>query len=177
MDMDEFLLARIVEDEAWGGQPHADERATLARQGSLHSAAGLHRSPCTSWRVLADCDAKRRIIEWHRPLQADNPDRPDQVLIFGSECEHEGLLPRVAARVSEQLAGFGRRAGTRCRARRASRNDPQLGHRWHDAPAQVSAGAFRTAVARGPSSDRSRSCSSRRRRRLGALGAPSWVRR
>jgi hypothetical protein len=66
---------------------------------------------------------------------------------------------------------------TRRRARRASRNDPQLGRRRHDAMPTCPASALRTAVPRGAPSDRSPSCSGLRHRRLRGVGAPSWVRR
>ncbi len=49
MTLTEFLLARIAEDEAG------------ARQGQRHG--GVQAAVCT--RVLAECEAKRRIVELH----------------------------------------------------------------------------------------------------------------
>ena len=49
LTLTDFLLARIAEDEA-------DARAGLVAEGS--------------WRVLAECEAKRRIVELHSIREA-----------------------------------------------------------------------------------------------------------
>jgi len=78
MTITEFLLARVAEDEelaraAQGdtsypqfGDSAAEEVLELARSEGA-TAAGLdHLREWMPARVLAECEAKRRIIEWHK---------------------------------------------------------------------------------------------------------------
>lgn len=65
-DIIEFLEARVAEDEA--------AAAELAEIGPGHQAIGtrLEVSPFTAARLLAECAAKRRILE-NVPLVTDIP--------------------------------------------------------------------------------------------------------
>ena len=63
MDLSEFLLARIAEDEAW---------ATSAWREQSH-AGGCDVCGASFPRLLAECEAKRRIVEHHRSNDDDWP--------------------------------------------------------------------------------------------------------
>lgn len=65
-DIIEFIAARIAEDEAAAGE--------LEESGPGHSAVPTHLevSPFTAARVLAECAAKRKILE-NVPLVTDIP--------------------------------------------------------------------------------------------------------
>jgi hypothetical protein len=56
MTLTEFLLARITEDEARAPVP-----SWTSDDGGCLDCGGQSES-----RVLAECEAKRRIVEWHR---------------------------------------------------------------------------------------------------------------
>ena len=62
----EFLLARIAEDEAIG----RDWRHHPGKV-QVHGGGTGYLAICDPARVLADCEAKRRIVEEHRPLRQD----------------------------------------------------------------------------------------------------------
>lgn len=69
MNITEFLLARIAEDE---------DRAKMARgwqTGSRHEGQPLdwsiHMDRWSPDRVLAECETKRRIVELHRAANGD----------------------------------------------------------------------------------------------------------
>jgi hypothetical protein len=67
MTLDEFLFARIAEDEA-ASTPHRE-----ATGGEWHSyrCDWLYGSECDCGHpahVLAECEAKRQIVELHMPL-------------------------------------------------------------------------------------------------------------
>lgn len=61
-DLAEFLLARIAEDEAnW--------RAVLDREREGTPATLVHGEHWAT-RVLAECSAKRKIVERHKPVRS-----------------------------------------------------------------------------------------------------------
>lgn len=69
MDIAEFLLARIAEDEAKAQEIRAfTDRAAVARLSDHGTGVLLGEvvvfDPA---RVLAECEAKRRIVELHKP--------------------------------------------------------------------------------------------------------------
>lgn len=67
MTLTEFLLARIEEDEGAA-------RSVASDDGWYDDAsAGLHHARWTTARVLAECEAKRRIVERY----SDNASSPD----------------------------------------------------------------------------------------------------
>lgn len=68
MTLTEFLLARIAEDEARARKIHADRCETPAE--TIADSMGRPMGPWCDcdWhvaRVLAECEAKRRILELH----------------------------------------------------------------------------------------------------------------
>ncbi len=73
MTIVEFLLASIAEDEAVARDYAAEDNATVDHEHQVRWAEA---------RVLAECEAKRRIIEEHRPRVV----RP-VVDIYDDECE------------------------------------------------------------------------------------------
>jgi hypothetical protein len=64
-DLIEFLMARIAEDEEW---------ARLSA-GPLYSDAEPG-TPGYSGRVLAECEAKRNLLNWHRQYDTDEAGEP-----------------------------------------------------------------------------------------------------
>ena len=70
MTLAEFLLARIAEDEAVAKSVHEVEpKSAAAVFTSLAAPTGtVEMSPA---RVLAECEAKRRIVELHSNAGAD----------------------------------------------------------------------------------------------------------
>lgn len=56
MTITEFLLARISEDETW---------AHVVQSSGIHITQGPSTSASSAARVLAECEAKRRIVELH----------------------------------------------------------------------------------------------------------------
>ena len=68
MTLTDFLLARIAEDEAVARQAEADSAAA----GGDPSILGEYYDPA---RVLAECEAKRRIVEMHHSTPAPGVDR------------------------------------------------------------------------------------------------------
>lgn len=82
VNLTEFLLARIAEDEAvargaieghparsaswWDDQDDEDgPMPSLGIDGSCSLQQALHIARFDPARVLAECEAKRRIVEWH----------------------------------------------------------------------------------------------------------------
>ncbi|MFF2621228.1 DUF6221 family protein [Oerskovia jenensis] len=61
MRLTEFLLARIAEDEAAAREEDADYAATTL----LPTYDSEHQARWNTERVLAECEAKRRIVELH----------------------------------------------------------------------------------------------------------------
>lgn len=66
MTLTEFLTARIAEDEATAREEDAD----FANTSLLPTYDSEHQARWHTGRVLAECEAKRRIIERCRPLVA-----------------------------------------------------------------------------------------------------------
>lgn len=70
----EFLLARVAEDEAVAGETHGEHRwiepddihgdSWVITEGDVEFVAYM-----TPDRVLAECEAKRRIVEMHKPYR------------------------------------------------------------------------------------------------------------
>lgn len=83
MTLTEFLLARIAEDEAAASEcARATEREPVslrATDGQATSSALSAMEHIVRWdtrRVMAECEAKRRIVETHNEAEswyADNP--------------------------------------------------------------------------------------------------------
>lgn len=68
MALTEFLLARIAEDEAVAREAMADDRRALYGLANLPTPTYTH---VVSWgpdRVLAECEAKRQIVERMQPF-------------------------------------------------------------------------------------------------------------
>jgi hypothetical protein len=88
MTLTEFLLARIAEDEAEIANP---EWATLPSDGWMGHAAAWGRP-----RALAECEAKRLIVEDFEVYAADYRAAPSD---FAAGRRHAALLAasRVAA--------------------------------------------------------------------------------
>jgi len=83
-DLTEFLLARIAEDEAVAMEARPEEYLSTRDRSGLRPGLtnGYAHVECTSGRVLAECDAKRQLIELTIPYvnkllalpYADHPD-------------------------------------------------------------------------------------------------------
>lgn len=88
----EFLLARIEEDE---------ERASLVTVQSVDMSDNVPkiRHRAIRDRVLAECEAKRRIVEWHQswPVLVETPVEMDPVTAADDPAT-------MAMRVSQRLA-------------------------------------------------------------------------
>lgn len=84
----EFLLARIAEDEAWAGAEigRNHERAAVEAWSMGASSLIVTNGPGSPRRVLAECEAKRRIVDAH-PLVTD----PSRLIPVWT-----GLTPGVA---------------------------------------------------------------------------------
>lgn len=87
MNLTEFLLARIAEDEAvgqserdWMRDRYPGESDNQAHELQVDSDGWVNIS---AGRVLFECYAKRRIVHEHGPLNV-HPDDPT----FCSACEH-----------------------------------------------------------------------------------------
>jgi hypothetical protein len=81
MSLTEFLLARIAEDETWANDSASPDYSDLEPGTPGHSG-----------RILAECEAKRRIVEMHSKT-AISWSTPDGRLAKGDEerlvyCEH-----------------------------------------------------------------------------------------
>ena len=63
MTLTDFILARIAEDEAVASR--AGSFAPWSEPFQTDNYGHLTVQPD---RVLAECEAKRRIVEWHKPL-------------------------------------------------------------------------------------------------------------
>jgi hypothetical protein len=67
MQLTDFLLARIAEDEAvYRGAMHMG-----CVEDDSDGPNVIHSATCPN-RVLAECDAKRRIVERHEPLRSEH---------------------------------------------------------------------------------------------------------
>jgi hypothetical protein len=73
----DFLLARIAEDETWAVNAGNDFLPSV----EIGSTA----------RVLAECEAKRRIVEWHRLI--DGLDAEDNPVRGCCNCIASGAVP------------------------------------------------------------------------------------
>lgn len=64
----EFLLARIAEDEAWASMDirRDHERAAVEAWSMGASSLIVTNGPGSPRRVLAECEAKRWVVELHR---------------------------------------------------------------------------------------------------------------
>lgn len=91
MELTEFLLARIEEDEA--------------RAGGVHTAADDDLAVCVCGypaRVLADCEAKRRIVElretaaYHVEQFAAAADDPFRIVYTTSLSTYDAVLRSLA---------------------------------------------------------------------------------
>ena len=95
MTLTDFLLARIAEDEAAAGE---SLRATRREAVSLRPTDGQATTSALSYmefivrwppaRVLAECEAKRRVIE-----ECDDYDNPSEVLILADQILRHLALP------------------------------------------------------------------------------------
>ena len=111
-DLAAFLLARIAEDEAAARVAVADsglidaaKRADTAAQGRAADCAHIARHDPA--RVLAECAAKRRIVEDHRSFDANDwpHNRPRLICtrcydgdnVFGDEAMYPCLTLRALA--------------------------------------------------------------------------------
>jgi hypothetical protein len=81
-DLAEFLLARIAEDEEVA-RSGAERTYPGFESWKLHNQLNTYAfgqpAPviASRARVLAECEAKRRIVAWHRLIDGlDNEDRP-----------------------------------------------------------------------------------------------------
>lgn len=110
MTLIEFLLARIAEDEATGQAAMYDEADDLNQPHSLtcgYRATELSVTPACmcGWpsRLLAECDAKRRIIEWHQnwPVLAEREPEFDPPMQGGIRA---GLVEQATFRTTKQIA-------------------------------------------------------------------------
>lgn len=90
MNLTEFLLARITEDEA------------VARRGSRHNAREVYANDnygcllVDPARVLAECEAKRRIVERCRPFVAVVWRESDRLLASAFDETHMPTLAHSA---------------------------------------------------------------------------------
>ncbi|MCW2785228.1 MAG: hypothetical protein JWP74_1745 [Marmoricola sp.] len=78
MTLTEFLLARVAEDEA------------VAERVYLWSGAGLDDFDELGDRVLAECEAKRRIVEEHAPAE-HNPALCGTCVVWADQYEASGI--------------------------------------------------------------------------------------
>ena len=94
MTIVEFLLARIAEDERCAnnargllGVETAWHEADVLRQRGLTRADAQHMARWSARRVLAECQAKRAIIE--REVEEETDYAPPQSLVLGDQIlEH-----------------------------------------------------------------------------------------
>lgn len=112
MTITEFLLARIMEDEAVARDAHYDgqrwvpeEEAVVAADRDLDPILYLDRKRdayhAANWspaRVLAECEAKRRIVEFHKSW----PVLVDSEPTFEADESYDPS--RMAFRMSKQIA-------------------------------------------------------------------------
>lgn len=104
MNPTEFLLARIAEDEAEERrlQDEPELADPYAEQAPQHSI---------NWRILAECEAKRRIVELHkRKLDlegCDNCHAEFQVTAMGFPCPTIEALLTVYADHPDHRAEWG----------------------------------------------------------------------
>ena len=74
MDLTEFLLARIAEDEAVAQEaaeaPGADRLGSAVEEVEDFTWGAMGQVAMSASRMLAECEAKRRIVEWHKPMKA-----------------------------------------------------------------------------------------------------------
>ena len=90
MTITEFLLARIAEDEATASQ-RIDREVSLMRRDGLPDTT-RDNLPASWRRPLAECEAKRRIVELH-PIYHEGPRLldvgiPNGVALGGCETCH-----------------------------------------------------------------------------------------
>lgn len=103
----EFLLTRIAEDERLA-QRAAGRSAGFAWHGDWSSGDVRVRQMVTQFnpaRVLAECEAKRRIIEWHKawPVLVETPPTFDQG--DGESYDYErGDVSSMTLRMSQRIA-------------------------------------------------------------------------
>lgn len=75
----DFLLARIAEAEAGSARLHALDCSLVEAPGEVENWCTCDARP----RVLADCEAKRRIVERYVETQDDDDYRPlDEILVL-----------------------------------------------------------------------------------------------
>jgi hypothetical protein len=95
LTLTDFLLARIAEDQAWAeraseewGNPYAE---TEDRFDTV--------------RVLAECESKRRIIEWHKkwPVLVEEPPTFEQDDAEGYDYAR-GDMSSMTMRMSQRIA-------------------------------------------------------------------------
>ena len=91
LSLAEFLIARIAEDEEaakqisgqhWWAASHpadswiiaSDEGPVVYNEGAPTEAEAAHIARWDPARVLAECEAKRRIVEWHPAVSGTGRD-------------------------------------------------------------------------------------------------------
>jgi len=67
VDLAEWLLDRIAEVERWYTRDRNEEAARMRQHGYIASGGGWDQRPYSWQRGLAGCEAKRRLVELHRP--------------------------------------------------------------------------------------------------------------
>lgn len=89
VNLTEFLLARIAEDEAMA-------RAAIGKRVDISAVwsdmeVSRHIERWSSARVLAECEARRRIVELHKQVRdSDDPANPETgclVCDWDSDCQ------------------------------------------------------------------------------------------
>lgn len=86
MTLTDFLLARIAEDEAEIGAPFGrDEKVGPNGVGWAEVGAINDVLMCGQARALAECKAKRRIVELHR-WESDLDDGTEPPIEFNTDC-------------------------------------------------------------------------------------------
>lgn len=89
MTLTEFLLARIDEDEAAAQQEDAD----FANTSLLPTYDSEHQVRWHTGRVLAECEAKRRIVDAGRAEYEDSLQSGDDTTGLAEEVLHALALP------------------------------------------------------------------------------------
>lgn len=106
MRITEFLLARIAEDEAVAvaAEPH-EEWISVGKieDSGMDTADGEHVARWSPARVLAECEAKRRIVDWVAPVTGTERVPTDRRGVYDRRPvrhvneDAEGLLRLLAA--------------------------------------------------------------------------------
>jgi hypothetical protein len=111
-DLTDFLLACITEDEAaaahaaaeshgpaweWDGNPVGSVGPPPMRMAAdLYSDVGAHIARWDPARVLAECDAKRQIVDYARACDTAADEQPDEPFPGGSSYATTVMLRLLA---------------------------------------------------------------------------------